>query len=147
MRRAVFRRCNGDQGRRIPRARAYRHRAFETWNDRDIVKLGHGAIDAQPVDAGAFLQIDDLDPAPGLRVSVIQTLIERQSLKPFVARLGQADEGELAPEGQTAQEAGAKDAWLETALGIPLAAIRQLHDAELSGAGIQNPQLAHVHPR
>src|SRR5580698_2290930 len=79
----------GDERVGLGRRGADRHRTGEAGEHGYIVELADGAIDAEPVDAGSFAQIDDLNPAPGVGIGGGEALVERQPLEALVARLGE----------------------------------------------------------
>ena len=71
----------------------HRHGARRAYYHFQIVKFADCAIDAEPVDAGAVAEINDLHPAPGFRVRVLQPPVQGQPVGvQFVGRAGRDSE-------------------------------------------------------
>ena len=96
---------------------------------------------AQPGGCGAGGKINGNEARARLRPLVRQALVERQALEGLVvARLGEADDGMAADEGEAARIAGAERHRLE-------ASRRRIKRAEFALARIEQPQLAIMEPR
>jgi len=78
----------GDKPENLIGGEAERHGPHDLRHDAEIVELGHGAIDAEPVHASPGIEVDHLHPAPWLGVRLGELLVETQSLEALIARLG-----------------------------------------------------------
>ena len=126
-----------DQPRQFPCVGSDGHGTGNAGQQSDVEDLRDGAIDAKPLDAVAAGDIDDLNPAPGLRIRLSKPVIQGKTLEALVARLRQADESIGAGKGETAHEARTEGRRFEAA---GAAGRWRDHEAEFPGSGSQQPQ-------
>ena len=106
----------GDQAQNFIGRETERHRPHYARHHAEIVKLADRAVDAEPMDASARVEVDHLHAAPGLRVGLGELPVERQALEALIARLRQPDEGIFAVEGEPTHEARTEGEHLELGL-------------------------------
>lgn len=90
-------------------------RGAHAGQDAQVKQLGHSTLEPDPMDNVAGTEIDDLNAAPGFRISFGQFAVQRQSRERAVPRQGQADNRESVVEGEPAQKARAEYFRLEGA--------------------------------
>src|SRR6202012_4915636 len=74
-----------DQSANVTGSKAQGHGACDTWNDTDIEDFADSAINPKPFHANASLQINHLQPAPGLGIGGFQLAIHHQRLESLIA--------------------------------------------------------------
>src|SRR5262245_51792877 len=120
---------------RLPQRGAVRGKAARATHAGDqgnVKELLHLAVESDPFDDVAVADVDDEQAAPRYRFSLGELLVQRQPLKPSVARQRQRDRGIVLDKCQAAQES-----WIEAYI-VPRST-RRVEAAEPAGAGIQNP--------
>ena len=133
-----------NQFRRFRRPGTDSHGAAGAGNDCQVVQFSNGTIDAKPIHAASFFQVDYLNAAPWFGVGIFQALIQLQAFETFIAWFGEADEGQAVMKRQAAQKAWAKYARFEMSHAASFAAN---HDTQFSRAAVEQPQLTLVHAR
>ena len=101
----------GDETENFVGGKADRHWARHARHHAEIVEFGHGSVDAEPVRAGARVEVDHLQAAPGLGVRLGELAVECKPLEAVVAGLRQADKAIFEMKGEPAHEAGAEGEW------------------------------------
>lgn len=116
---------------------ADRARPVDPVEDPDIVQLDHVALELEPVNDVATLQVDDHDAAARLGIAAGEILVERQALEALIARFGEPNDGKMANEREAAQVTRAEGQRLEATLS-------EIDGADMAGAALEHPQTAVV---
>lgn len=125
-------------------AETERHGADHVWQDRNVIKLLDHAFDLESMFQIAGFQVHHTQLAFRRHAFARQPFVQCKVVKGAVfARARQAEHGVIPDETDATGKAGQKANRLEMASG-------QISMAELSSAGLQQPQLAvvqaHQHP-
>src|SRR5207342_3031531 len=124
-----------DQVADLRGTQADHHRIAHVRQKTDVEDFGDVAFEADPVHHIPIGQRDDLHATPRIGIALAQFFVQLETLETLVARLGQADGGNIADDRQAAQEAGEerkRDEFLR----------REINPAQMAGAGVEHPELA-----
>src|SRR5688572_25344294 len=125
----------GDQVPDFRRPQTNHHRVAHIGQEADVEYLGDVAFETDPLLDVTVGQRNDLHAAPGFDIALGQLGIQLQTLETLVPGFGQAHRRGVAEDGQAAHEAG-QERQRHEGFGL------EIYPAQITGAGIEQPQLA-----